>query len=553
MIDPGGSQAPPTARKKKPLWRRLVTLFLWLAGCGFVLTALFVLTVWWLWSSGRLLTWLVQREAEATEQRAPTERPWPPAGTPTGVVPADSWAGPREALGTGLGPAGFYRMTNIWDLELRFSRKGWERVQIRPVPHLFKLGPIPEKMPLRNPAAPRNGLAGVMGIRQPWSEATVVVGGVEREGVSVRFKGNGTFLGAIATHKKPYKVDFLRGNGGAPLAGLGELNLNNLNTDFSGVNDALAYWMYREAGVPAPRTAYGRLRLTIEGRFEKRPLGLYVLVEPIDEAWLKGFLPGRKAALFKPVTYELFADLGRDWSRYESVYDPKTRLEEGHRQRVMQAAGFVTLASEEEFARRVGEFFDLEAMARFVAVTSMISSYDGFLSNGQNFLMYLDGPQGRFGMIPWDLDHAWGAFPLAGTREERERASVRHPWVSDHRLLERLFRVPAFEDLYLRTYAELHGRLFDVARLGGRVRELGGIIRPVVLEESDYRIERFDQSHAEVWPEWEPEGLVSDPFRPVHRIHRFLEKRSESIRRQLGGEETGHVFRQRRWMQEGGG
>jgi hypothetical protein len=78
-----------------------------------------------------------------------------------------------------------------------------------------------------------------------------------------------------------------------------------------------------------------------------------------------------------------------------------------------------------------------------------------------------------------------------------------------------------------------------------QARQLARIVRPTVLEESDYRVDRFDRSHAEEWPEEEPEPVVSDPFRPVHRIHRFLEKRAESLEAQSGGKEPGYVFERR--------
>ncbi len=541
-VAPPVTLSPPPRR---PLWRRLLKWFLWVVASAVSLVLVLVLVAWWLWSSGRLLSWGVARGAAETERTAPSDRPWPPPGIPPGVQPPDAWPGPRCSLTEARTAAEFYRATNVWEVELVFSAREWKDIQVRPNPPGFKLGPSPKKFPLRNPEAARNGLAGVLGMSQPWSTAQVRVGGTAFTNVAVRLKGNGTFLDSLASIKKPFKIDFGRGAKGRDLAGFQVLNLNNLKGDFSYVSDTLAYAFYRRAGVPAPRTAYGRVLLGIEGQFQRRPIGLYVLVENADETWAKDAFPGRNVVLFKPVTYELFADLGTDWSAYDAIYDPKTPPTEKQQRRVMDTARFVTGASSDDFAAHVDEYFDLTEVARFVVVTSLISSYDGFLNNGQNFVMYLDDESGRFGFIPWDLDRAWGEFPLLGTRPERETASLFHPWVADHRLLQRLFAVPSFQALYRREVERIFREQFDVPRLREQVRQLAPLIRPTVLEEADYRVDRFDRSLEEKWPDSEPEPNIADPFRPVHRIHRFLVRRAESVEAQLAGREKGHEFHER--------
>lgn len=82
------------------------------------------------------------------------------------------------------------------------------------------------------------------------------------------------------------------------------------------------------------------------------------------------------------------------------------------------------------------------------------------------------------------MDQAWGSFPLIGTRRERETASIRRPWVADHRLLERLFAAPGFREIYLREYERIFREQFNVARLAAESRSLAALVRPTVLEES---------------------------------------------------------------------
>src|SRR4029078_3953372 len=109
------------------------------------------------------------------------------------------------------------------------------------------------------------------------------------------------------------------------LAGVKTLNLANLVVDTSCLSDALGYEFFRESGIPAPRTAYSYLTLSVEGKMAAKPLGLYLLIEDVDSQFAAERFAGKKAAIFKPVTYDLFKDLGADWAAYVQIYDPKNK------------------------------------------------------------------------------------------------------------------------------------------------------------------------------------------------------------------------------------
>lgn len=86
------------------------------------------------------------------------------------------------------------------------------------------------------------------------------------------------------------------------LAGRALLNFGNLSADLSFLSDALAYEFFRDAGVPAPRTTFARLFLSIDGKFTDRLIGLYVLVENPEDQWAEEAFGVKDVALFKPVT-----------------------------------------------------------------------------------------------------------------------------------------------------------------------------------------------------------------------------------------------------------
>jgi hypothetical protein len=202
----------------------------------------------------------------------------------------------------------------------------------------------------------------------------------------------------------------------------------------------------------------------------------------------------------------------------------------------------VTHANDAEFRQRVGEFLDLEKFARYLTCEVMLSNYDSFLSNGQNFYLYLDPDSNKFGFIPWDLDLSWGGFFLLGSTKERERASIWHPWVGQHRLLERVMNVEAFRRLYRTQIEDLLARLFIPSRLRQRVDEVAKAIRSPIAAESDFRLGKFEQAVSDK-PREHPAGKDEQGAnRPPHQIKRFINARAKSVRDQLDGISDGVIL-----------
>ncbi|HTI69810.1 MAG TPA: CotH kinase family protein [Candidatus Limnocylindria bacterium] len=527
---------PVRPKKKRSVLGQLFRIFLWTAAIGLFLLVVVVGIGIALWNNGRATSWALDTAAKKDKKAAPIERPWPDPNPPKTIAKARTDA---SSLKSG---ADFFSPTNVWLASFHFTDGQWNGLgpdHVAPAKGLF--GGDHREFPLSNTNASRNGLAGAVGLDFKWSAAEVELGGVAIPDAKIRFKGNGTYLHSRTSYKRPLKLELPKGKKNR-LAGERVFNFGNLASDNSGLADTLAYEFFRDAGVPAPRTAFARTLLTIDGQFTNRPLGLYVMVEDIDERFLEDRFGDKPPTLFKPVTYHLFKDLGPDWSAYAKIYDPKKKIEEAAQKRVIECSQFVTTATDEEFARRCGEFFDLDETARFIAVLSLISSYDGFLNNGQNFYMYLNNETGQFGFIPWDLDHSWGGFIYTGTAQQREIASVMHPLARRVRLVDRLLAAPAFQTVYRKRVEEIFRKQFDPQRLSKRVDDLGAVIRPVVAEESDYRIQRFEQAMSATPNEGFREGNPEDPQRPVHKLKVFFEHRAKSVADQLAGKSEGHIF-----------
>jgi len=172
----------------------------------------------------------------------------------------------------------------------------------------------------------------------------------------------------------------------------------------------------------------------------------------------------------------------------------------------------------------------------------LLASYDGFLTNGQNFYLYLDPRSNKFGFIPWDLDHAWGGFPFVGTAPTRERASIWKPWAHQNRFLERVMAVEEFRRIYRRRLEELFETKFVPERLYQKIDEAGTVIRSAVAAESDFRLKRFDQALSTNWLEGPRDGEPIGPKRPVRQLKRYITNRAKSVREQLDGKSEGIVL-----------
>jgi spore coat protein CotH len=392
-------------------------------------------------------------------------------------------------------------------------------------------------MNLQGPEGGRNGIAARMG----W-EFTYVRGAIQFEGatfsnVAVRYKGNGTFLGSRNAEKKSLKVDLNKFVKGQKLADVATINLHNAITDASYMNEALAYKLHRDARVPAPRTAYARVNISNGSEHKNEYFGLYVMVENVDDEFTKETFQTKGGALFKPVTPSLFEDLGDDWEKYTQTYDPKDKPSKKEIARVLEMCRLVSKASDEDFAAKLGDYIDIDAFARYMAVTVYLSDLDGILGPGQNFYLYLHPQTQKFHWIAWDQDHSFGQ--MRGSQEDREQLSVHRPWTGENRFLERVFKVEAFKKAYLERMREFSGTIFKSDRFHKQVDELAPQIRPAVKQESGDKLERFEMAISGKQPEGGDFGFMRGGSKPVKG---FVVPRSQSIAEQLAGKSEGNTL-----------
>lgn len=348
-------------------------------------------------------------------------------------------------------------------------------------------------LPLQAQEGRRNGLSGARGIEFNYVHADFQFDGEMFPDVAVRYKGNGTYLQSAGQAKRPLKIDLNEFVKGQRLAGIAKLNFHNSVTDASWMNEALAYRLYRDAGVPAPRVGYARLRLNVSHEHTNTILGLYTMVENVDAHFAEEVLGSKRGLLLKPSTPELFKYLGESWDKYKPTYDPKTPVYESQARRVISFCRLLTDADDATFAAQASEYVDFDEVSRFLAVTVWISTLDSILGMGQNFVVHLHPKTNKLQLMPWDLDHAFGQFGMRGSQEEREQLSLLEAWNPEVRFLNRLMKIPSFKQAYLDRMREFQSSLFQPERLARQVDEVAAVIRDSVKLDGADKLARFDK------------------------------------------------------------
>jgi hypothetical protein len=240
--------------------------------------------------------------------------------------------------------------------------------------------------------------------------ATMIFEGQRYEGAAVRFKGDYNTLGRCFEGGEPIcpklsiKVSFNE-YGPGRFAGLRKLIFNSSVLDPSLMREVLAYRLFRQMGIWAPRASHAQV--TVNGEWQ----GVFVLVEYIDKEFIQERWDLDEGNLYKTV-----------WPWYDSS-DPYIRTLRTNKDipDVSDMLAFKSLldaTSDASFATDIANTLDTHYMARYLVVDQVIVNNDGprmiYCYGGEhsqncgnhNYYWYHE-PGAIFHLIPWDLDYSW--------------------------------------------------------------------------------------------------------------------------------------------------
>jgi len=421
-----------------------------------------------------------------------------------------------------------FETTRVWTVHVTVPAKEYEAMQ--PVNRgLFSL--FSPATPKAADGSERKVKHNNFGADLAWVKGDVVIDGATFAGVGVRYKGNGTIGDANNTIKKSIKIDLGQFGGTGRFRGIKTINLHCEVTDPSKCREAFGYAIYRAAGVPAPRTAFAEVLLTVPGKYDHERLGLYTVVEQIDKAFLKSHFGADDGLLMKPEGLREFADLGDDWEKYKKIYDPSRDAAPEEKKRIIAFARLVAKGEDDAFAKEIGSYLDIDSYLRFLAVTAFIVNPDNFLNLGHNAYLYLHPKTGRLHVIPWDLDRAFANFLLFGTTRQQMNLSMTHPYPGKHRLTERVLALPGVGDRYRALLADLAATSFAKDRLSTEVEQLAAVTRELITQDL-----KAAEARKEVGVGVAATPTIVQP--PDLKV--FVDRRTAGLASQLAGT-SGHV------------
>ena len=210
-------------------------------------------------------------------------------------------------------------------------------------------GPPPAPRPKK--AGARASERNLFGLEFSWGRGDLTAGGRTFKDVGLCYAGNASYMASAGGLKRSFKVD-LSGVDRSALSGLRTVHLQSGALDPTRSREVMAYALFREAGVPAPRTAFAEVTLTVPGRYDKAYLGLYTLVEPVDRAFLNDRFHTDKGLLLKPQGLRGIDFLGDDWEKYKGQYQPQSEPTPAEARRLIEFARLVQRDGDERFQER---------------------------------------------------------------------------------------------------------------------------------------------------------------------------------------------------------
>jgi hypothetical protein len=224
--------------------------------------------------------------------------------------------------------------------------------------------------------------------------AQIVFDGRSYGPVGVRLKGQNSFL--PFDEKPSLRINVDEFVDGAKFFALDDLTLNNMSNDPAMMHERLAYYVAREAGIPASRATHARL--TVNGEY----YGLYTALEAVKRPMLERWFADGAGPLFEATDVD-FAP------QYVASYS----LELGPDERglLSGAASALTMADPDAAIAAAGSYVDIPQFFRYWAMVSVVGQFDAFPYSfpGDDYFVYADPTSARLHVLPWGMDETFFA------------------------------------------------------------------------------------------------------------------------------------------------
>ena len=353
--------------------------------------------------------------------------------------------------------------------------------------------------------------------------------------VAVRPKGVSSLQYVVPSEspRLSLKVDFNLFNSVRTFRGLKKLNFHNGFRDPTLIRERLAYELFAQMDIPAPRVSHVDLWVN------DTHLGLYTQVEQVDKTFLRRYFNRDDGNLYKPIMPASFLDwteegLEEQRADFAAIlkgdYLDMMRLRTNERfpdhTDLFHFLDILNNEPDETFPAEIEKVLDVDETLRFLAVSTIIGHLDSYLGRGCNYYLY--EVDGKFTIIPWDLNETFGGRYRCGMhRRNIINFYIDEPTcgpLSERPLIKRLLSHQPYLDTYHGYLESLLNGPFEVDRVGAHIDEVANLVRPCV-----------EADELKFFPTRDFERNLTQDTGYFIGLKAFVVERSESVRQQLEG------------------
>jgi hypothetical protein len=363
--------------------------------------------------------------------------------------------------------------------------------------------------------------------------------------VAVRTKGNASLMETVRweSPRFPLAIDFNLLNPARNFHGMKKVHFNNGWSDPTLLRDVISYEIFAEMDVPSPRASLVDLWVN------DIHLGVYTMAEAVDKPFLQRHFSNPNGNLYKPEVVSARLDWTEEdaykkivvfgMEQPELQQDPIANLNMGggplidilraagkedevpaladavksedagtspvkRPHNLITGAGLKTNTNnpdysalyrlldilnnepDETFPQEIEKVLDVDEALRFFAVSAGILHLDNYIGIGHN--TYLYEVNGKFSLIPWDLNMTFGTFNGGIRKDGIINYYIDEPTAGPMNrfpLVDRLLSYEPYLEKYHGYMQELLDGPFSLDVILPRVDRLAELVRPYAKEDTE--------------------------------------------------------------------
>ena len=303
------------------------------------------------------------------------------------------------------------------------------------------------------------------------------------DSVGVRYKGNSSYN--IKSNKKPFNISVDAVIEDQRLWGYKTLNLNNAFVDPTFMRENIANRIFGNY-MPSLKTGY--VYLYVNGI----EYGLYSNVEQLNKDFLGEWYESKSGNLYKGDPRGELTWKGNDPQLYVNDYEKKTNEDEDDWSDLVQLINVINNST--NLSEDLPEIMNTDRTLWYFALCNVFVNLDSYIFSSHNYYLYNDPMSGRFDILPWDMNEAFGVFPpnLPFAKEVYRPVDLKAP--NRTPMLKNMLSDDHFRMIYLAHYRTILREFFTQEKISQMIEEIKPVIEKYVQQDPIklYTFENFE-------------------------------------------------------------